>query len=105
MKLVDLFNANFATQQSSSGSASTPTVDRTSSGVTNTANQVLDWIGRGADIYADWKAADSVVPPNTPSGTTPGTATTSANWNKEKWMPYIIIAAVLGVVAYLVFRR
>lgn len=98
---TDLFNAALGTKQSEFGSPSQPT----SSGNTGIVpdGDFLDWISRGADVYRDIKGADSIIPPNSPSGTTPGTAkTTLAN---AKWLPYAIGGAVLLIVAVFFFRR
>lgn len=98
---TDIFNAALGTKQSEFGAPSQPTV----SGNTGIVPQgdFLDWISRGADVYREFKGADSIIPPNSPSGTTPGTPKpTLAN---AAWFPYAIAAAVLLVVALIFFRR
>lgn len=97
----DLFNAGFGTKQSEFGAPAQPTASGNTGIIPD--GDLLDWISRGADVYRDIKGADSIIPPNSPSGTTPGTPKqTLAN---AKWLPYAIAAAVLLIVGIIFMRR
>jgi len=100
MNLVDLFSSQAGTKQSEYGAASTPTTSgNTGVGGVDT---ILNWIGRGADVYSKVKAADSLA--DTKSRATPSTAKSNTLANAS-WLPWAIGGAVLLLVAIIFFRK